>query len=383
MAAKASQSSSSASTTPVPTGRGDRQILDFERPIIELERKIEELRQLSRGSVDFGEEIKRLEKKARKLQEEVFAELAPWQKVQLCRHPARPFTLDYVQLLFDEFVELAGDRAFADDQSIIGGMARFDGREVMVIGHQKGRNTKENLRRNFGMSRPEGYRKAARLMQLAARFARPILTFIDTPGAYPRLGAEERGQAEAIAKTLEIMAGLDTPFVVTVIGEGGSGGALALGVGDRILMLEYAIYSVISPEGCASILWKDQSKVAVAAEELKLTAPDLHRLGICDEIVKEGPGGAHRDLAATARNPPRPPEPPPRRPLPPPPRRASRQALRQVPRHGRHRRRPRPRLSPSRPIRPNGTIGTRHSRTLAPLVCSESAPRLYWRGPSG
>jgi len=302
MADKASQSTSSTSTTPVPAARTDRQILEFERPIIELEKKIEELRQLSRGSIDFAEEIKRLEKKARKLQEEVFAELAPWQKVQLCRHPARPFTLDYTQLLFDEFVELAGDRAFADDQSIVGGMARFDGREVMVIGHQKGRNTKENLRRNFGMSRPEGYRKAARLMQLAARFARPILTFIDTPGAYPGLGAEERGQAEAIAKNLEIMAGLDTPFVVTVIGEGGSGGALALGVGDRILMLEYAIYSVISPEGCASILWKDQSKVAVAAEELKLTAPDLHRLGICDEIVKEGPGGAHRDLAATAEN---------------------------------------------------------------------------------
>ena len=280
----------------------DRQILEFERPIIELERKIDELRQLSRGSVDFAEEIRRLEKKARKLQEEIFAELAPWQKVQLSRHPARPVTLDYVPLLFEDFVELAGDRAFADDQSIVGGMAKFDGREVMIIGHQKGRNTKENLRRNFGMSRPEGYRKAARLMQLAARFGRPILTFIDTPGAYPGLGAEERGQAEAIAKNLEIMAGLATPFVATVIGEGGSGGALALGVGDRIVMLEYAIYSVISPEGCASIVWKDQSKVAVAAEELKLTAPDLLRLGVCDEIVKEGPGGAHRDLATTAEN---------------------------------------------------------------------------------
>jgi acetyl-CoA carboxylase carboxyl transferase subunit alpha len=280
----------------------DRQILDFERPIIELERKIDELRQLSRGSVDFAEEIKRLEKKARKLQEEIFAELRPWQKVQLSRHPARPFMLDYAQLLFDDFVELAGDRAFADDQSIVGGLARFDGREVMVLGHQKGRNTKENLRRNFGMSRPEGYRKAGRLMQLAARFGRPILTFIDTPGAYPGLGAEERGQAEAIAKNLEIMAGLATPFIATVIGEGGSGGALALGVGDRILMLEYAIYSVISPEGCASILWKDQSKVATAAEELKLTAPDLVRLGVCDEIVREGPGGAHRDLPATADN---------------------------------------------------------------------------------
>jgi acetyl-CoA carboxylase carboxyl transferase subunit alpha len=287
------------------TGRNvayDRQVLEFERPIIELERKIDELRLLSRGSVDFAEEIRRLEKKARKLQEEIFAELAPWQKVQLSRHPARPYTLDYAQLLFDEVAELSGDRAFADDQSIVGAMARFEGREVLVLGHQKGRNTKENLRRNFGMSRPEGYRKAARLMQLAARFGRPILTFIDTPGAYPGLGAEERGQAEAIAKNLEIMAGLATPFVATVIGEGGSGGALALGVGDRILMLEYAIYSVISPEGCASILWKDQSKVATAAEELKLTAPDLLRLGVCDEIVKEGPGGAHRDLVATAEN---------------------------------------------------------------------------------
>jgi acetyl-CoA carboxylase carboxyl transferase subunit alpha len=277
----------------------DRQILEFERPIIELERKIDELRQLSRGSVDFAEEIKRLEKKARKLQEEIFAELAPWQKVQLSRHPARPYTLDYAQLLFEEFVELRGDRAFADDESIVGGLGRFEDREVMVIGHQKGRNTKENMRRNFGMSRPEGYRKAARLMQLAARFGRPILTFIDTPGAYPGLGAEERGQAEAIAKNLEVMAGLATPFIATVIGEGGSGGALALGIGDRILMLEHSIYSVISPEGCASILWKDQSKVAQAAENLKLTAADLLRLGICDEIVKEGPGGAHRDLAAT------------------------------------------------------------------------------------
>jgi acetyl-CoA carboxylase carboxyl transferase subunit alpha len=280
----------------------DRQILDFERPIIDLERKIDELRQLSRGSVDFAEEIRRLEKKARKLQEEIFAELAPWQKVQLSRHPARPYALDYIQLLFEEFVELRGDRAFADDESIVGGMARFDNREILVVGHQKGRNTKENLRRNFGMSRPEGYRKAARLMQLAARFGRPILTFIDTPGAFPGLGAEERGQAEAIARNLEIMAGLATPFIATVLGEGGSGGALALGVGDRILMLEYAIYSVISPEGCASILWKDQAKVADSAAQLKLTAPDLLRLGVCDEIIKEGAGGAHRDLATTAEN---------------------------------------------------------------------------------
>ena len=284
------------------SGSYDRQVLEFERPIVDLEKKIDELRQISRGTIDFVDEIKRLEKKARRLQEEIFADLSPWQKVQLSRHPGRPFTLDYVELLFDEFVELHGDRAFADDASVVGGMARFDGREVMVIGHQKGRNTKENLRRNFGMSRPEGYRKAARLMQLAARFRRPILTFIDTPGAFPGVGAEERGQAEAIAKNLEIMAGLAVPFVATVIGEGGSGGALAIGIGDRLVMLEYAIYSVISPEGCASILWKDQAKVADAAAELRLTAPDLARLGVCDEIVKEGAGGAHRDLKTTADN---------------------------------------------------------------------------------
>src|SRR5215467_3892739 len=278
----------------------DRQILDFERPIIELERKIEELRQLSRGSVDFAEEIKRLEKKARKLQEEVFAELAPWQKVQLSRHPARPYTLDYVQLLFEDFVELAGDRAFADDQSIVGGFARFDGREVMVIGHQKGRNTKENLRRNFGMPRPEGYRKALRLMEMGARFGKPIFTFIDTPGAYPGIGAEERGQAEAIAENLEVMSGLPVPVIATVIGEGGSGGALAIGVADRILMLEYSIYSVISPEPCSSILWRDPSHAAEAAEALKLTAADIHRLGIADEVVPEPPGGAHRDFKQAA-----------------------------------------------------------------------------------
>jgi len=278
----------------------ERQVLDFERPVVDLERKIAELRELSAGTVDFGDEIKRLERKARKLHEEIFAELSPWQKVQLSRHPGRPYMLDYVQILFDDFLELHGDRAFADDASIVGGIARMSGREVLVIGHQKGRTTKENLHRNFGMSRPEGYRKACRLMTLAARFGRPILTFIDTPGAYPGLGAEERGQMEAIATSLEVMAGLRVPVVATVIGEGGSGGALALGVADRILMLEYAIYSVISPEGCASILWKDQAQTATAAAELRLTAPDLVRLVICDEIVKEGPGGAHRDLPATA-----------------------------------------------------------------------------------
>ncbi|MFH0898994.1 MAG: acetyl-CoA carboxylase carboxyltransferase subunit alpha [Pseudomonadota bacterium] len=280
----------------------DRQVLEFERPIVDLERKIGELRQLSFGPIDFGDEIRRLEKKANRLREEIFAELSAWQKVQLSRHPGRPYTLDYVQALFDDFVELHGDRAFADDESIVAGMARFGHREIMVIGHQKGKSTKENVRRNFGMTRPEGYRKALRLMRLAARFGKPIFTFIDTPGAYPGMGAEERGQAEAIARNLEAMATLEVPFIATVIGEGGSGGALALSMGDRILMLEYAIYSVISPEGCASILWKDQSKTATAAHELKLTAGDLLRLGICDEVVKEGPGGAHRSPAETMQN---------------------------------------------------------------------------------
>jgi acetyl-CoA carboxylase carboxyl transferase subunit alpha len=280
----------------------DREILDFERPIIDLERKIEELRGLSTAQVDFSAEIQKLRQKARKLQEEVFADLTPTQKVQLSRHPARPFMLDYVRLLTEEFVELHGDRSFRDDPAIVGGLATFDGQEVLVLGHQKGRNTKENLHRNFGMARPEGYRKATRLMRLAARFRRPILSFIDTPGAYPGLGAEERGQAEAIAKALQVMASLETPMITVVIGEGGSGGALALGVTDRILMLEYSIYSVISPEGCASILWRDPARVPDAAAQLKLTAQDLVSLGICDEIIPESPGGAHREPAVTASN---------------------------------------------------------------------------------
>lgn len=278
----------------------DRQVLEFERPIIDLERKIAELRGLSTASIDFSTEIRKLEVKARKLQKEVFAELSAQQKVQLSRHPARPLTLDYVRLLTEDFVELHGDRSFHDDPSIVGGMARFDAWEVLVLGHQKGKNTKENMHRNFGMARPEGYRKATRLMRLASRFRRPILCFIDTPGAYPGLGAEERGQAEAIAKALQVMASLSCPIISIVIGEGGSGGALALGVADRILMLEYSIYSVISPEGCASILWRDPAKVPEAATQLKLTAPDLVSLGICDEIVPEAPGGAHRDAAVTA-----------------------------------------------------------------------------------
>ena len=278
----------------------DRLVLEFERPIIDLERKIAELRGLSTPSVDFSSEIRKLEQKARKLQREIFADLSAHQKVQLARHPGRPYTMDYVRLLTEDFVELHGDRSFADDPAIIGGMARFDAWEVLVLGHQKGKNTKENLHRNFGMARPEGYRKSTRLMRLASRFRRPIICFIDTAGAYPGKGAEERGQAEAIAKALQVMSTLECPIVAVVIGEGGSGGALAIGVADRILMLEYSIYSVITPEGCASILWRDPAKVPEAATQLKLTAPDLVRLGICDEVIPEAPGGAHRDTAVTA-----------------------------------------------------------------------------------
>ncbi len=282
--------------------RNERIVLDFERPVIELERKIEELRGLLSDHADMSSEIRKLEQKARKLQREVFADLTPQQKVQLSRHPARPYLTDYIRLLSEDFLELHGDRAFRDDPAIVGGMARFDGREVLIIGQQKGRNTKENVHRNFGMPRPEGYRKAMRLMKMAARFRRPILCFIDTPGAYPGLGAEERGQAEAIAKSLEVMASLGTPIISIVIGEGGSGGALALGVADRVLMLEYSIYSVISPEGCASILWRDPQKIPEAAAQLKLTAQDLLRLGVCDDIIAEAHGGAHRDPAKTASN---------------------------------------------------------------------------------
>src|SRR4051812_16646340 len=275
-----------------------RQTLDFERPIVELENKIEELKQLGGPQLDL--EIRRLERKARQLQTEVFSELSAWQKVLLSRHPLRPFTLDYVGRLIEDFVELHGDRAFRDDEAIVGGLGKFRGRPVMVLGHQKGRGTKENMRRNFGMPRPEGYRKARRLMELAARLGLPILTFIDTPGAYPGIDAEERGQAEAIAKNLEVMARLPVPIIATVIGEGGSGGALALGVADRILMLEYAVYSVISPEGCASILWKDQKKVETAAREMRMTAADLLDLGVADLVVHEPAGGAHRDADAAA-----------------------------------------------------------------------------------
>ena len=275
--------------------------LDFERPLLELERKIDELKALS-GSSDFSAEIQKLEKKARRLQSEIFSDLSRWQITQLSRHPQRPYFLDYVQLLFTDFFELAGDRSYAEDPSIVGGWARLDGRPVMLLGHQKGRNTKENMLRNFGMPRPEGYRKARRLMELAERFGRPILTFVDTPGAYPGIGAEERGQAEAIAANLEVMSRLRTPIVSVVIGEGGSGGALAIALANRVLMLENSIYSVISPESCSSILYRDTTKAEKAAEALKLTARDLLGLKVVDELVTEPEGGAHRDPARAAEN---------------------------------------------------------------------------------
>lgn len=275
--------------------------LEFERPLIELEKQIDELKGLSGvGGVDVSGEIARLEKKALKLQQEIFKDLSRWQVVQLSRHMARPYFLDYVKAIFTDYTELSGDRLYREDPSIIGGFARFEGRPVMVIGHQKGRNTKENMVRNFGMPRPEGYRKARRLMELADRFRRPIFTFVDTPGAYPGIGAEERGQAEAIASSIESMAGLGVPVIATVVGEGGSGGALAIGVGNRVLMLENSIYSVISPEACSSILYRDASKAEKAADSLKLTARDLLKLGIVDEVLSEPGGGAHRDPAAMA-----------------------------------------------------------------------------------
>ena len=277
--------------------------LEFERPLLELEKKIGELKSISRsGAVEMSAEITRLEKKARKLQEEIFSDLTRWQIVQLSRHNSRPYFLDYINLLFTDFCELSGDRGFAEDPSIIGGFARFNGEPCLVIGHQKGRTTKENMVRNFGMPRPEGYRKACRLMELAARFNRPIFTFIDTPGAYPGIGAEERGQAEAIAWSLEVMAGLPVPVICTVVGEGGSGGALAIGVGNRVLMMQYSIYSVISPEGCASILFRDASRADKAADAMKLTAADLKAFNIIDEIIPEPSGGAHRDPMVAAQS---------------------------------------------------------------------------------
>ena len=277
--------------------------LDFEQPIAELEAKIDELRYVSDDAdVNINEEVTRLREKSRTLTESIFSNLTPWQISQLARHPQRPYTLDYIVRLFTDFEELHGDRQFADDNAIVGGIARLDNRSVMVIGQQKGRDTKEKLQRNFGMPRPEGYRKAMRLMEMAERFKLPVLTFIDTPGAYPGIGAEERGQSEAIARNLYVMARLRTPVICTVIGEGGSGGALAIGVGDRTLMLQYSTYSVISPEGCASILWKSAEKAADAAEALGITSTRLSELGLVDQVISEPLGGAHRDVDATAGN---------------------------------------------------------------------------------
>ncbi|MBK8169391.1 MAG: acetyl-CoA carboxylase carboxyltransferase subunit alpha [Sandaracinaceae bacterium] len=274
--------------------------LDFETPLVELEQRIRELREAS-GGEGLEVEIRRLQDRADKLQNDIYANLTIWQKVQLSRHPDRPYFLDYLERIFDDFVELHGDRAFADDASLVTGFARFDGRSVAVIGQQKGRTTKEKLRRNFGMANPEGYRKAMRIMELADRFNRPVFTFIDTPGAYPGLGAEERGQSEAIGQSLLTLARLKVPVIATVIGEGGSGGALALGVANRVLMLEYATYSVITPEGCASILWRDGARAPDAAEQLKLLAPDVAKLGIVDKVVEEPRGGAHRDADEIAK----------------------------------------------------------------------------------
>ncbi len=270
--------------------------LEFERPIAELEAKIEELRYVSDDAeVSIGDELTKLQAKSRQLTEQIFRNLTPWQVAQLARHPQRPYAQDYIDAIFTEFEELHGDRAYADDKAIIGGVARLDGRPVMVIGQQKGRDTREKIARNFGMSRPEGYRKAKRLFEMAERFSLPIFTFIDTPGAYPGVGAEERGQSEAIARNLFVMSGLRTPIICTVIGEGGSGGALAIGVGDRLLMLQYSTYSVISPEGCASILWKSAEKASEAAEAMGITASRLAELGLVDEVIAEPLGGAHRN----------------------------------------------------------------------------------------
>jgi acetyl-CoA carboxylase carboxyl transferase subunit alpha len=273
--------------------------LDFEQPIFELEQRIEELRYVQDGSaVDISEEVDRLAKKSQALTKEIYAKLTPWQVAQVARHPQRPYTLDYIPMLFTNFEELHGDRVFADDLSIVGGLARFDGQPCMVIGHQKGRDTKEKIARNFGMPRPEGYRKALRMMRMAEKFGLPVFTFVDTPGAYPGVDAEERGQSEAIGRNLYEMARLNTPIIVTVIGEGGSGGALAIAVGDVTLMLQYATYSVISPEGCASILWRSAEKAPEAADALGITASRLKTLGLIDKIVNEPLGGAHRDPQA-------------------------------------------------------------------------------------
>ncbi|THF61836.1 acetyl-CoA carboxylase carboxyltransferase subunit alpha [Pseudothauera nasutitermitis] len=277
--------------------------LDFEQPLADLAAKIEELRFVQDDSaVDISEEIARLEAKSQTLTKDLYAKLTPWQIAQVARHPQRPYTLDYLQLIFTDFEELHGDRAFADDKAIVGGLARFNGQSCVVIGHQKGRDTKEKIARNFGMPRPEGYRKALRLMKLAEKFGLPVFTFVDTPGAYPGIGAEERGQSEAIGHNLYVMAELKVPIITTIIGEGGSGGALAIAVADQVQMLQYSTYSVISPEGCASILWKSAEKASEAAETMGITAARLKSLGLIDKVVNEPVGGAHRDYRAMAQN---------------------------------------------------------------------------------
>jgi acetyl-CoA carboxylase carboxyl transferase subunit alpha len=278
-----------------------RHFLEFEQPIAELDSKIEELRYVQNESaVDISDEIERLGHKSLQLTKEIYSSLSPWQVTQIARHPQRPYTLDYVSEIFTDFQEMHGDRSFADDLSIVGGLARFNGQACMVLGHQKGRDTKERGQRNFGMARPEGYRKALRLMKLAEKFALPVFTFVDTPGAYPGIGAEERGQSEAIGRNIFEMAQLEVPIVTTIIGEGGSGGALAISVGDQVLMLQYAVYSVISPEGCASILWKTAERASDAADALGITAHRLKALGVIDKIVSEPVGGAHRDTKQMA-----------------------------------------------------------------------------------
>jgi len=269
--------------------------LEFEKPLLDIQDKIDHLKDLSKTDSRHGEEIKKLQKKMENLQQEIFSKLTSWQKTQIARHPQRPNTDDYISMIFEDFTELHGDRLFGDDKSMIAGLARLEGRSVAVIGHQKGKSVKERITRNFGMPHPEGYRKALRIMQMAEKFNKPIITFVDTPGAYPGVGAEERGQSEAIARNLLIMSQLKVPIISVVIGEGGSGGALAISVADRLLMLEYSIYSVITPEGCAAILWNDAAKTAEAAEALKMTASDLLQQEIIEEIIPEPSGGAHRD----------------------------------------------------------------------------------------
>lgn len=284
----------------------DLKFLDFEQPIAELEAKIDELRYVGDDSeININDEVARLKSKSESLTKSIFSKLSPWQVARVARHESRPYTMDYLEIICPDFQELHGDRMYADDPAIIGGVGRIEGQSVMIIGHQKGRDTKERVRRNYGMPKPEGYRKAQRLMRMAEKFSIPVVTFIDTPGAYPGVGAEERGQSEAIARSLYLMAGLKTPIVSVVIGEGGSGGALAIGVGDRLLMLQYAIYSVISPEGCASILWKSAEKAEDAAEAMRITAASLSQFGLVDEVLQEPLGGAHRnpkEMAEVIRN---------------------------------------------------------------------------------